>query len=95
MDVSNVVRVLLEKAEACHGYAVQAGAKAGERRVEMERHQADAEKNMALRDEFRAAAEILSPGCVEARDAELLSSHPLSTLGGVTASTMSHLFPQN
>lgn len=66
MDVSNVVRVLLEKADACHGYAVQAGVRAGERRVEVDRHQADCESLTALMKEFRAAAEVLQPGCVVA-----------------------------
>lgn len=64
MDVSNVVRVLLEKAANCDGYAAQAEITSRQAAAAAESHERDAALNHRYAAEFRAAAEQLQPGCV-------------------------------
>lgn len=65
MDVSNVVRVLLEKADNCDGYAAQAEITSRQAAAAAESHERDAALNHRYAAEFRAAAEQLQPGCVQ------------------------------
>lgn len=63
MDVSNVVRVLLEKAANCDGYAAGAEREANRAQAKLNDAQHRVETNKDFAAEFRAAAETLQPGC--------------------------------